>query len=268
MIALLVRRSVGDRAVSSRTGSGVVSTSCRAARPPFRSLSRRGAHRPRGVEARLADGVAECHRRPAGNHRSRDGRPLRRVHGQRRDRRELADLPGGDCLHQFAVHRHGGAGGALHRRESARQGESDGVPSVPHRARDWPRRDGAVRLPDLPLSAGVGARHAAGARRGIAVPAHDVRVQHRPADVLHAGRSAASRRRRSDADAARHRDDDPQRGIQRHPDPGLGPDSRVRCEGCGHRHVRRQHSCLGRRHVAAPQRPADRDVPARDVLAS
>jgi len=39
------------------------------------------------------DDAAECHRGPPGHHRSRDGRPLRRLHPRTRPSRQLADLP-------------------------------------------------------------------------------------------------------------------------------------------------------------------------------
>ena len=57
---------------------------------------------------------------------------------QRRHRRQLADLPRRHRLHGVAVHRAGGAGGALRRRRRCRQGQ-------PHRAAGAADRDRDVR---------------------------------------------------------------------------------------------------------------------------
>ena len=59
------------------------------------------------------------------------------------------------------------------------------------------RRAGAARLRRLALASRTGARVAGGARRGAALPADDVRVQHRPAAVFHDRRRAARRRGRA-----------------------------------------------------------------------
>ena len=164
----------------------------RRSRPPqARSLHRRRSDRRRGVEDRVADGAAERHRRAAGHHRPRDGRPLRRLHRQRRHRRQLADLPRRHRLHQLAVHRHGRAGLALCRRERSRQSQPHRLPGIPHRARPGARHPGADRLRALALAARDGERDARGAGRSAALSADDVPVQHRHADVLHAGRRAA-----------------------------------------------------------------------------
>ena len=72
--------------------------------------------------------------------------PLRRLHRQRRHRRQLADLPRRHRLHRVAVHRHGRARRALRRRERAGQGQSHRLPGVPDRGRARARRPGAARL--------------------------------------------------------------------------------------------------------------------------
>ena len=97
----------------------------------IRSLDRRRSHRSRRLAAGVADDAAERHRRAAGHHRSRDGRPLRRLHRQRRHRRQLADHPRRHRLHQLAVHRDGRARGALCRRQRARQGQPRRLSGVP-----------------------------------------------------------------------------------------------------------------------------------------
>ena len=56
--------------------------------------------------------------------------PLRRLHRQRRHRRELADHPRRHRLHQLAVHRDGRARGALRGRGRAREGQPRRLPGV------------------------------------------------------------------------------------------------------------------------------------------
>ena len=55
------------------------------------------------------------------------------------------------------------------------------------------------RLRHLPVASRAGTRVARGARRGAALPADDVRVQHRSASLLHDCRRAARGRGRPDA---------------------------------------------------------------------
>ena len=89
-------------------------------------------------------------------------------------------------------------------------------------------------------------------RRGAAVPAHDVRVQHRHADVLHARRRAARGGRRADAAAARRRDDRAEHRAQRRADPRLRAGPGVRHARRGDRHVHRPARSSRRRRLAAP----------------
>ncbi len=72
----------------------------------------------------------------AGRDRSRPGRPAARLHRQRRHRRELADLPRRHRLHGVAVHRTGGARGALCRRRRFGSGQSRRAAGVSDRDRD------------------------------------------------------------------------------------------------------------------------------------
>ena len=64
-----------------------------------------GSLPPRGLEARLADDAAERGGRPAGDRRPRAGRAFRGLHGERRDRRQLADHPRRHHVHRVALHR-------------------------------------------------------------------------------------------------------------------------------------------------------------------
>ena len=215
----------------------------------------------------MADGAAERDRRPAGHHRSRDGRALRRLHRQRRHRRQLADLPRRHRLHRVALHRHGRARGALRRRERAGEGQSHRLPGVPDGARPLARRAGAARLRPVADAARSRQRDAGGQGRGAAVSAHDVRLQHRDAAVLHARRRAALGRRRPDAAAPRHPHDGPERCVQRHSDSRLRSDSRARHARRRDRHRVGQPDRVVDRHLAAAQRPAGRALPRDDVAA-
>jgi hypothetical protein len=105
-------------------------------------------------------------------------------------------------------------------------------------------------------------RDAGGQGRGAAVPADDVRLQHRDAALLHAGRGAAVGGRRADAVAAGHPDDGAQRRVQRRPDPrlrsGTGPGHPRRCD----RHRVGEPDRLGDRRLVAAERPR-RALPER-----
>jgi len=70
-----------------------------------RPLHHRWPARAGGLEAGLAHRGHQRDRRAAGRDRPRDGRQLRRVHRQRRDRRELANLPDRDRVHLVALQR-------------------------------------------------------------------------------------------------------------------------------------------------------------------
>ena len=111
-----------------------------------RPIHRRGTTASRGLEDRLADDAHEHHRRAAGNRRSRARRPSRRLHGQRGDRRGLADLHRRHRFHHLAFHRHERARGALCRRRRGRESRSHGLSGVSHGDRHLAGDHGAARL--------------------------------------------------------------------------------------------------------------------------
>ena len=189
----------------------------------------------------MAERSAERHRRAAGDHRPRDGRPLRRVHRQCGDRRELADLPCRHCLHSVALHGDGRARLALRRGERSPQGQQDRLPGVCRRAGDGRRHHGAAWVGAVAASSGARERHAGGARGSAALPPDDVPVQHRDAAVLHDGRSTACRRRSQDPAPAWRGNDDAEYRIERAVDPGLGTHSGIRHTRRGARHRDRQY---------------------------
>ncbi len=207
-------------------------------RPQARSFPRRRTDCASRLEDGVADGAAERDRRTAGHHRSRHGGALRRLHRQRSHRRQLADFPRRHRLHRLALHRHGRARRALRRGERARQGQPDRLSGVPDGPRPLARRPGPARLRPVADAAGSGERDARGQGRGVAVSPHDVRLQHRDAALLHAGRGASLGGRRPHAAPARHPHDGAERGVQRRADSRPGSHS-----GAWHTRGRRSAPC-------------------------
>ena len=200
----------------------------------IRPIHRRGPDRPGRLEAGVADDAAERDRGSAGDHRSRDGRSFRRLHGQCGHRRQLADHPRRHRLHQLALHRHGRAGGAVRRSQRAGQGQPGRLPGVPDRVRpvDHPGRGRVLRGAISARSCQCRAQRAGG---GASVPARDVHGHLRHDDVLHAQWRVSRRGRPADAASARRHDDGPHDCLQRH------PDSDVRHDRRGARHDCEQH---------------------------
>ncbi len=235
------------------------------------------------METGVAHDAAERHCRSAGHHRPRDGRPLRRLHRQRRHRCQLADHPRRHRLHQLGVYRHGCAGGTVCRRQRRGEGQPDGLPGVSDGRRLFgaARRHRLLRLAD---AADVGECRPGGPRRSAAVPARDVPRHVRHDDVLHAERRVPRCRRPADAASARRRDDDTDGHLQRDPDPEgrlagrRAGDDREQHDGRVLRHLARDAAAFSdplragdepetRLHhhpVALPLRPADGRAGHRD----
>ena len=116
-----------------------------AAESTVRPVDRRRTAVGGGVEDRLADDARQHHRRAAGHRRPRDGRPHRRLHRQRRDRRVVADLHHRHRVHHVAVHRDERARRALCRRRRRREGRSHRLSGVSDGDRDLAVRHGADR---------------------------------------------------------------------------------------------------------------------------
>ena len=201
----------------------------------IRSLARRRPHQPRRLEARVADDGSELRRRDAGCRRPCAGRPAARLHRERGDRHQLADLPRRHRLHGLALHRAGDPRVALRRRGRLRPRQQDRPAGVSHGDRHVPRH-GADRLLRRADAARSRQRRTRGEGTGAAVPAHQLHVQHRHAAVLHAVRGAPRRRRCAHAAPARPDDDGAQCHPQRRPDSRPRADSVVRhCRvGDGH----------------------------------